>query len=272
MFSPTDPLRDLVETMIFEPLAFVASVPELLVKGKAKIESQTKTANMIGRFVVPMAKRKIDAELKSVAETVRSYLTNTEAKSGSGSRSSEGSDVGAPSAVRAGSSSGTGSSGERGTTAGASSARKPGSPTVAKPEAKAGPTKKATAPAVSTFAASVSSRSKPMMDPKVVPSKAVSPKPDVSKSAVSKAVSKGAKGAKALKTAKTSKDKVITSLNPTVNDLGLDSYDDLPASSVVGLLEALTPAQLQAIATYEAAHRNRQTILGGVARLLDTAP
>jgi predicted transcriptional regulator len=226
MFSPTDPLRDLLETVILEPLAFVASVPERLAKGKAKIESQKKTANMIGRFVVPMAKRKIDAELKSVAETVRSYLTNTEAKSGSSSRSPDNSNV-APSA----------------------------------PDP---------------------SRSKPTAETKADASKAVLPKSAVSKSAVSKAaVAKKAKPAKSTPAkatqskatqSKATQSKAVTSPLPTVNDLGLDSYDDLPASSVVGLLEALTPAQLQAIATYEAAHRNRQTILGGVARLLDTAP
>jgi DNA polymerase III gamma/tau subunit len=261
MFSPTDPLRDLLETVILEPLAFVASVPERLAKGKAKIESQKKTANMIGRFVVPMAKRKIDAELKSVAETVRSYLTNTEAKSGSSSRSPDNSNV-APSAPDPSRSKPTAE-----TKADASKAVLPKSAVSKAAVSKAAVAKKAK-PAKSTPAKATQSKAtqSKATQSKTAPAKATQSKATQSKATQSKATQSKATQSKATQS------KAVTSPLPTVNDLGLDSYDDLPASSVVGLLEALTPAQLQAIATYEAAHRNRQTILGGVARLLDTAP
>ena len=225
MFSPTDPLRDLLESVILEPLAFVASVPELLAMGKAKIESQSKTANMIGKFVVPIAKRKVDAELKTVADTVRSYLTSTEPKKrGSDSLASSvpaGSDAPPPATV---------------------ATNKDLKTTKKDPKKPA---------AVSKAKAQLTAKSKPKSKP--IPSAqtnkvALSPEPPV---LLPNAHQGGS----------------VTA----VNDLGLDRYDDLPASSVVGLLEALTPTQLGAIARYEASHRNRQTILGGVARLLDSA-
>jgi hypothetical protein len=263
MFSPTEPLRDLLESVILEPLAFVASVPKLLATGRAKIESQTKTANMIGKFVVPMAKRKIDAELKTVAESVRSYLTNTESKA-------------APKA--------------KATTKPDDATKSAASPTpVPKPAAKKAIRPK---PAPSKQSAAKQSAAE-VIAPKAVVPKASGPKVLVTKVTGSKTSDSKTSDSKASDSktsdSKTSDSKTSDSkasaakvpkakaaaravaLLPTVNDLGLDSYDDLPASSVVGLLEALTPAELRAIAGYEASHRNRQTILGGVARLLDAA-
>ncbi len=230
MFSPTDPLRDLLESVILEPLAFVGSVPELLAKGKAKIESQSKTANMIGKFVVPIAKRKIDAELKTVADSVRSYLTSTEPKKrGSGSLASPvpaGSDAAAPPPTTVATNKDPKTTNK--------DPKKPAA--VSKAKAKAQPTTK----------------SEPKSEPKAmaIPSAprnkaALLPERPVLLPDAHRARSGAA-----------------------LNDLGLDRYDDLPASSVVGLLEALTPIQLGAIARYEESHRNRQTILAGVARLL----
>jgi hypothetical protein len=269
MFSPTDPLRDLLESVILEPLAFVASVPKLLASGRAKIESQKKTANMIGKFVVPMAKRKIDAELKTVAESVRSYLTNTESK-GSSSRSSKVSDP-------AGSASTSSAKGPLATS---------GSNVVAKPSKSSKSAKSAsessesakTSTTPGTAKTKAISKAKAKATTKATPgatpaAKAnLKPKSVSSNTATSKVAPKpiGLKAAPA-KTPKLTSAPPIVALAPTVNDLGLDSYDDLPASSVVGLLEALTTSQLRAIAIYEASHRNRQTILGGVARLLDAA-
>jgi hypothetical protein len=209
--SPTDPVRDLFESVILEPLAFVASVPELLAKGRAKIESQTKTANMIGKFVVPMAKRKIDAELKTMAESVRSYLTSTETKRG------------------------------------------PNKPTTPAAEQ---PRQNATSPKSSDAPAQVSNKAEPKSKPVTVKTRAAKTRVEKPTGAKRPAVK-----------VKLSQ----TAVASTVNDLGLDNYDDLPASSVVGLIEALTPNQLRAISVYESSHRNRQTILGGVARLLDSA-
>jgi hypothetical protein len=248
MFSPTDPLRDLVESVIIEPLAFVASVPELLAKGKAKIASQTKTANMIGKFVVPIAKRKIDAELKGVAESIRSYLTNTEPKSGSGSRGGEptGKPTGTP-----------GASGPLETSVhGEPESETSDKPTAQKATAKS-VGKAAGKPAATTTSKSVGKTAGTTGAKSATNSVAKAGKPQPVEPKPRKAIAAPKRTAE--------------SIVPTVNDLGLDSYDDLPASSVVALLVALTPAQLRAIAAYETTHRNRQTILGGVARLLDSA-
>lgn len=243
MFSPPEPLRNLLESVILEPLGFVASVPKLWAASRAKIESQKKAANMIGKFVVPMAKRKVDAELKTVAESVRSYLTNTESKA-------------APKA--------------KATTKPNEATNPAASPTPSpKPAAKKATRPK---PASSKQSAAKQSAAKQSTSKAVAP-KAVVPKASGPKVLVTKATGSKTSGSKstAAKAPNTKSAARSVALLPTVNDLGLDSYDDLPASSVVGLLEALTPAQLRAIAGYEASHRNRQTILGGVSRLLDAA-
>ncbi len=248
MFSPPEPLRNLLESVILEPLGFVASVPKLWAASRAKIESQKKAANMIGKFVVPMAKRKVDAELKAVAESVRSYLTNTESKA-------------APKA--------------KATTKPNDATKPAASPTPSpKPAAKKAARPK---PAPSEQRAAKQSAAKQsaakQSAAKAVAPKAVVPKASGPKVLVTKATGSKTSGSKstAAKAPNTKSAAQSVALLPTVNDLGLDSYDDLPASSVVGLLEALTPAQLRAIAGYEASHRNRQTILGGVSRLLDAA-
>jgi hypothetical protein len=269
MFSPTDPLRDLFESVILEPLAFVASVPKLLASGKAKIESQKKTANMIGKFVVPMAKRKIDAELKTVAESVRSYLTNTESK-GSGSRSLKVADLGpAISSVEAPLDESSGSK----VVVQSSSKAVPGSKSAKTATPKAEPNEKLNEkPNEKPKAKSVAKLTSVTTPKQARAAKATTkPKPVSSQAPTSKAVPKAPGNAGSVKTPKSKSVPPIVASALTVNDLGLDSYDDLPASSVVGLLEALTTAQLRAISIYEASHRNRQTILGGVARLLDAA-
>lgn len=50
-------------------------------------------------------------------------------------------------------------------------------------------------------------------------------------------------------------------------DLAIPDYDSLAASQVVPRLAGLTPAELDAVARYEAAHRGRRTILARVAQL-----
>jgi hypothetical protein len=56
-------------------------------------------------------------------------------------------------------------------------------------------------------------------------------------------------------------------VGPTVDDLAIPGYDSLSASQVVTRLEGLTPAELEAVRTYENAHRGRKTILNKVAQL-----
>jgi len=50
-------------------------------------------------------------------------------------------------------------------------------------------------------------------------------------------------------------------------DLAIPQYDALAASQVVPRLDGLTPAELDAVRRYEAAHRGRKTILGKIAQL-----
>jgi len=54
---------------------------------------------------------------------------------------------------------------------------------------------------------------------------------------------------------------------PAVDDLAIPDYDSLSASQVVTRLEGLSPEELEAVRTYEAAHRGRKTILNKVAQL-----
>ncbi len=54
---------------------------------------------------------------------------------------------------------------------------------------------------------------------------------------------------------------------PDVAELAITDYDSLSASQVVTRLEGLTSGELEAVRTYEAAHRGRKTILNKVAQL-----
>jgi hypothetical protein len=54
---------------------------------------------------------------------------------------------------------------------------------------------------------------------------------------------------------------------PEGGDLAIPGYDSLSASQVLPRLEALAPAELEAVRAYEAAHRGRKTILGRIAQL-----
>jgi hypothetical protein len=54
---------------------------------------------------------------------------------------------------------------------------------------------------------------------------------------------------------------------PDVADLAIPDYDSLSASQVVTRLDGLDPDELEAIRSYEAAHRGRKTILNKVAQL-----
>jgi hypothetical protein len=49
--------------------------------------------------------------------------------------------------------------------------------------------------------------------------------------------------------------------------LAIPDYDELSASQVVDRLEGLSPVELEAIRTYESAHRARNTILGKIEQL-----
>jgi hypothetical protein len=54
---------------------------------------------------------------------------------------------------------------------------------------------------------------------------------------------------------------------PDVDSLAIPDYDSLSASQVVTRLEGLSPDELEAVRTYESAHRGRKTILNKVAQL-----
>ena len=49
--------------------------------------------------------------------------------------------------------------------------------------------------------------------------------------------------------------------------LAIPDYDGLSASQVVNRLAGLSPAELESVQLYEAAHRGRKTILSKVAQL-----
>jgi hypothetical protein len=55
----------------------------------------------------------------------------------------------------------------------------------------------------------------------------------------------------------------------TVHGLPIDGYDQLPSSTIVELLDRLSPLERRAVEAYEEANRKRRTILTKV-RLLDT--
>ncbi len=55
--------------------------------------------------------------------------------------------------------------------------------------------------------------------------------------------------------------------SPAADDLAITDYDSLSASQVVTRLEGLTVDELEAVRTYEAAHRGRKTILNKVAQI-----
>ena len=50
--------------------------------------------------------------------------------------------------------------------------------------------------------------------------------------------------------------------------LPIDRYDELPAASIMALLEGLRPGQLRAIDAHERANRGRRTVLTRIAQLL----
>jgi len=54
---------------------------------------------------------------------------------------------------------------------------------------------------------------------------------------------------------------------PAADTLAIPGYDSLSASQVLPRLEGLEPLELEAVRSYEAAHRGRKTILGRVAQL-----
>lgn len=54
---------------------------------------------------------------------------------------------------------------------------------------------------------------------------------------------------------------------PSASDLPIPEYDGLSASQVVSRLSGLTPAELDAVAAYEAGGRARKTVLGAIDRL-----
>ena len=58
---------------------------------------------------------------------------------------------------------------------------------------------------------------------------------------------------------------------PSGGALLIEGYDTLAASQVVARLDGLDTDELEVVRVYEAAHRNRKTVLGKVAQLQRTA-
>jgi hypothetical protein len=54
---------------------------------------------------------------------------------------------------------------------------------------------------------------------------------------------------------------------PGAGDLAIPGYDTLSASQVLPRLEGLSAGELEAVRSYESAHRGRKTILGRIAQL-----
>ena len=65
------------------------------------------------------------------------------------------------------------------------------------------------------------------------------------------------------------RDGVATTPDPEEGGLAIDGYDEKPAIEIVGLLADLTPAQRDAVAAHERAHRQRRTVLGKIAQLAE---
>jgi hypothetical protein len=66
--------------------------------------------------------------------------------------------------------------------------------------------------------------------------------------------------------------KPVTSTTPpietvVVRPLPIENYDSLTAAQIIGLLDALTPAERDRVAEHEKAHRHRRTVLGRVDQL-----
>lgn len=58
---------------------------------------------------------------------------------------------------------------------------------------------------------------------------------------------------------------------PSADELPIPGYDTLAASQIVARLDGLQADQLAAVAAYEAAHRNRKTVLGKIEQLRKAA-
>jgi hypothetical protein len=52
-----------------------------------------------------------------------------------------------------------------------------------------------------------------------------------------------------------------------VPPLPITNYDSMTAAQIIGLLDALTPAERHRVAEHEKAHRNRRTVLGRIDQL-----
>ena len=66
--SAADPFARLIEMFVFAPVGFALAaptlLPELVEKGRVRVEQQVRLARTIGRFVVPIARRKGEAVVR----------------------------------------------------------------------------------------------------------------------------------------------------------------------------------------------------------------
>lgn len=81
-----DPLTRLFDTFVFAPIGFALEaprlIPELVEKGRAKADEQVRLARTIGRFVVPIARRKGEAALRERFADLASQIENIRRNAG----------------------------------------------------------------------------------------------------------------------------------------------------------------------------------------------
>jgi hypothetical protein len=253
-----DMLRSAADFFVFAPLGLATSlrtvVPEWVERGRR----QVRAANTIGKFVVPIARRKIKRSLNDVVDQLR-VQRNTGGPDPA-CRSDKSADR-----------SGDEVEGESDSTQDVKGKKAP-SQKAQKAQAQKAQGKKAQA--------------------KKAESKRADPNNEKGKNAKGKANRPTTKAA-AKPTAKPTAELAEVSLEASAtmaevagdgfdaprlgtdqpeagSALGILGYDNLPASTILELLDGLTPTQLLAIETYEAANRARRTILYGIANRTNT--
>ncbi len=249
---------------------------EVVENVRAKAKSQVKTANMIGKFVTPILRRKVTAFVEtqfatftgaSSAERPPKAAAPSEA---SPAARSAGKRSTAPSAAADVQSNGVGASGRaRSTTPKKESAtRTKAAPTNSKAaptNSKAAPTKSSAvkAPAAKASPAGRSAPAQASRKTGAANRKASAAEPTVPSPNArvnSRPAPKPAGARKRSESAPASRRAVATGSTPE-NPLGIDGYDGLPSSSIVPLLDGLSQSQLRAVEAYESANRARRTVL-----------
>ena len=211
----------------------------------AQAESQIKTAKMIGKFVTPILRRKVEAFVEA---QVRTVTASSSVRTARGSVAPSASTT-VPNAVR---SPGRGSAARSEASAAKASLSEGLPPTTGKQAAKPSASMpKKRSPSKRPEPAAISANH-PVVDP---------PRPQSAHRPSS------AKPTRTGETPKIRQERRPRSMetrrgdSAAENPLGIDGYDGLPSSSIVPLLDALTRSQLHAVEAHEQANRARRTVL-----------